>query len=176
MTGAIEMRFVIVRDEKHIPVEVEERDGGYLVTLDGRAVKVESARILEGLYSLVIGGESFEVSVFPSGSGLYDVHLYDGMRPVELLSPLEMVLRAQHGGSARQAHLVKAPMPGKVVKVLVSEGQRVTKGQGAVVVEAMKMQNELQVLSDGVVLQVRVKEGDTVDSGAELVTLKEDQA
>jgi len=169
------MRFVIVRDEKHIPVEVEERDGGYIVTLDGRAHEVESARILDGLYSLLIGGESFEVSVFPSGSGLYDVHLYDGMRPVELLSPLEMVLRAQHGSSSAQSHVVKSPMPGKVVKVLVSEGQRVTKGQGAVVVEAMKMQNELQVLSDGVVLKVRVKEGDTVESGAELVILGEDQ-
>ena len=48
------MRFVIVRDEKHIPVELEEREGGYLVTLDGKAYEVESARILEGLYSLLI--------------------------------------------------------------------------------------------------------------------------
>jgi acetyl/propionyl-CoA carboxylase alpha subunit len=168
------MRFVIVRDEKHIPVELEERDGGYLVTLDGRPYEVESARILEGLYSLLIEGESYEVTVHPSSPGLYDVHLYDGMRPVELLSPLEMVLRSQHGKSAGQAFGVKAPMPGKVVKVLVSEGQRVAKGQGVVVVEAMKMQNELQALSDGVVRQIRVKEGDTVESGAELVTLGED--
>jgi len=167
------MRFVIVRDEKHIPVELEEREGGYLVTLDGVAHEVESARILEGLYSLLIGGESFEVTVHPPSPGLYDVHLYDGMRPVELLSPLEMVLRSQHGRSGAQAFSVKAPMPGKVVKVLVSVGQEVSKGQGVVVVEAMKMQNELQALSDGVVKQIRVKEGDTVDSGAELITLGE---
>jgi len=168
------MRFVIVRDEKHIPVELEEREGGYLVTLDGIAHEVESARILEGLYSLLIGGESFEVTVHPPSPGFYDVHLYDGMRPVELLSPLEMVLRSQHGRSGEQAFSVKAPMPGKVVKVLVSEGQAVSKGQGVVVVEAMKMQNELQALSDGVVKEIRIKEGDTVDSGAELVTLGED--
>jgi len=165
------MRYWIIRDERKIPVEVEEVPGGYTVTLDGKPYQVESSRILEGLYSLIIGGESFEVTVHSHEPGRYDVHMYDGMRPVELLSPLELVLKSQEGSRAGHGGDIRAPMPSKVVKVLVVEGQAVLKGQGLVVVEAMKMQNELQAFADGVVTHVRVKEGDSVESGAELVTL-----
>jgi biotin carboxyl carrier protein len=168
------MRYVIIRDDRQIPIEVEEREGGYTVDLDGKRYEVDGSKILEGLYSLVIGGESFEVTVHSSKPGKYDVHLYDGMRQVELLSPLEMVLRTEGGKASSHARSVKAPMPGKVVKVLVSPGQRVAKGQGVVVVEAMKMQNELHAPADGVVATVRVKEGDSVESGAELVALGEE--
>ena len=104
------MRYVIVRDERQIPVEMEEREGGYLVTLDGVAHEVEGARDPGGLYSLLIGGESFEVTVHSPRPGLYDVHLYDGMRPVELLSPLEMVLRAAER-AGRGAGLQRARRP-----------------------------------------------------------------
>ncbi len=168
------MRYVIVRDERQIPIEVEEREGGYSVELDGKLYEVEGAKVLDGLYSLLIGGESFEVAVHSPKPGLYDVHLYDGMRRVELLSPLEMVLRAEGGKAHAHGKSVRAPMPGKVVKVLVTEGQRVVKGQGVVVVEAMKMQNELQAPGDGVVKAVKTKEGDSVESGAELVVLDDE--
>lgn len=168
------MRYVIVRDERQIPIEVEEREGGYSVDLDGKLYEVEGAKILDGLYSFLISGESFEVTVHSPKPGLYDVHLYDGMRRVELLSPLEMVLRAESGKAATHGKSVRAPMPGKVVKVLVTEGQSVVKGQGVVVVEAMKMQNELQSPGDGVVKSVKTKEGDSVESGAELITLGDD--
>jgi glutaconyl-CoA decarboxylase len=63
-------------------------------------------------------------------------------------------------------------MPGKVVRVLVSVGQKVSKGDGVIVVEAMKMQNEMQALSGGIVKEVRAREGDTVEGGAELVILE----
>jgi len=68
--------------------------------------------------------------------------------------------------------VVKAPMPGLVVRVEVSEGQMVEVGEGLVVVEAMKMENELRAITKGVVERIHVKAGDRVEKGAELVTLK----
>ena len=164
------MRFWIIRDERQIPVELEERPEGYTAVLDGVTYEVGCARILDGLYSLLMEGESYEVAVHSHEPGSYDVHMYDGVRHVDLLSPLDLVLRSQHGGPGARGGSVRAPMPGKVVKVLVEEGQSVLKGQGLVVVEAMKMQNELQATADAVVQHVRVREGDSVESGAELVT------
>jgi len=165
------MRYVIIRDDRQIPIEVEEREGGYTVDLDGKRYEVDGSKILEGLYSLIIGGESFEVTVHSSKPGNYDVHLYDGMRQVELLSPLEMVLRTEGGKGSAHTKGVKAPMPGKVVKVLVSPGQRVVKGQGVVVVEAMKMQNELRAPREGSVERVGVAVGDTIEVGDLLVVI-----
>ncbi len=165
------MRYVIVRDGEEIPVVVEKRNNGYVATLGDKTYEVDSRFILPGLYSLIIDGQSYEVSVYSPETDVYNVYLHDGMRRVELLSPMALVMRAHGGVSGGQALSVKAPMPGKVVRILVSPGQKVKKGQGVVVVEAMKMQNELQALSDGVVKAIKVKEGDGVEGGAELVVL-----
>jgi biotin carboxyl carrier protein len=166
------MRYVIMRDGREIPVEVLEKNGGYAVTVDDKTYDVDSEFVLPGLYSLLVDGVSFEASVYSPETDVYNVHLYDGMRRVELLSPIGLVLRAQGGGAGAQALSVKAPMPGKVVKVLVEPGQNVAKGQGVIVVEAMKMQNELQALTDGKVKEIRAKEGESVEGGAELVVLE----
>ncbi len=80
--------------------------------------------------------------------------------------------RARQGGNAGGgANVVRSPMPGRVVDVLVSEGDTVTAGQGIVIVEAMKMENELRAEIDGVVSKIHVRADDRVDGNAELVTL-----
>jgi biotin carboxyl carrier protein len=166
------VRCVILREGREIPVEVHERAGGYLITLDGHGYEVDSRQVVPGLYSLIVGGRSYEVTVFSPEPEHYRVHLYDGMRTIELLSPIGLVLRSQGGGSGSSGLAVRAPMPGKVVRVLVSPGQKVTRGQGVVVVEAMKMQNELKAQVDGVVKEVLASEGDGVEGGADLVILE----
>ncbi len=165
------MRYVILRDEREIPVEVVPREGGYRVTVDGVPHEVDSEFLLPGLYSLLVDGKSWEVNVYSPEPDVYHVHLYDGARRVELLSPIGLVLRAQSTGAGGRGSSVRAPMPGRVVKVLVEVGQEVRKGQGVIVVEAMKMQNELQALADGVVRELRAREGEGVEGGADLVVL-----
>ena len=167
------MRYVILREGREIPVEIQEREGGYLVTLDARSHEVDSRQVAPGLYSLIVGGKSYEVTVFSPEPEHYRVHLYDGQRSVELLSPIGLVMRSQGGGGGASGLTVRAPMPGKVVRLLVSPGQKVVKGQGVVVVEAMKMQNELKAQADGVVKEVRASEGECVENGAELVVLED---
>jgi biotin carboxyl carrier protein len=166
------VRYVIVRDGKEIPVEVLEKNGGYVVTLDGVPHEVDSRFVLSGLYSLLVDGRSYEVNVYSPEPDAYNVHLYDGMRRVDLLSPIGLVLRGQGAGGGAVAATVKAPMPGRVVKVLVEPGQAVKKGQGLIVVEAMKMQNEIQAAADAVVKEIRAREGDGVEGGADLIILE----
>ena len=165
------MRYVIMRDGGEIPVEIQERPEGYAVTLGGRRYEVSSECIVPGLYSLLVDGDSYEATVFMPEPDKYNVHLYDGMRKVELVSPIGLALRAQGPAGGAAGLSARAPMPGKVVRVLVKAGQRVAKGDGLVVVEAMKMQNELQAGADAVVREVRASEGENVEGGAELVLL-----
>ncbi len=165
------MRYVILRDGEQVPVEVQERDGGYLVKLGGVTHEVDSREVVPGLLSLLVNGESWEVTVYSPEPNFYHVHLWDGMRRVELLSPIDVVMRSQGGATAGRGLHVRSPMPGKVVRVLVAPGQRVSKGDGLVVVEAMKMQNELQAQGDGIVREVRAREGENVEGGVDLVLL-----
>jgi len=166
------VRYVILRDGQEIPVEIVEAGPRYRVTLGEKRFEVDSMRIVGDLYSLTVDGKSYEATVHRATPDEYRVHLYDGMRSVTLLTPLDLALRDREEVGGAGAGTLRAPMPGRVVKVLVAEGQAVQKGDGIVVVEAMKMQNELAAPRDGVVKTVRVREGDSVERGAELVTLE----
>jgi biotin carboxyl carrier protein len=147
-------------------VEVSRRDGAFLVSVDGRQRDVDVKEI-GGVLSLLAGTKSYAVSV--AGSTVY----VDGI-PVEvaIVSPRPSWGRASasDAGTARPQQ-VTAPMPGKIVKLLVKLGDRVEPRQGLVVVEAMKMENELRATAAGTVTEVRATEGTTVEAGAILVIL-----
>lgn len=166
------MRYVILRDGAEVPVEIVEAGPFYRVTLGERSFEVDSVRIVGDLYSLTVDGKSFEATVHRSSHEDYQVHLYDGMRTVKLLSPLDLALRGSQEAAGAAGGSLRAPMPGRVVRVLVQPGDAVAKGQGIVVVEAMKMQNELAAPMDGTVKAVHVKEGDSVERNAELVLVE----
>ncbi|MEJ2369118.1 MAG: biotin/lipoyl-binding protein, partial [Acidobacteriota bacterium] len=100
------------------------------------------------------------------------VHLFDGSRPVTLMSPLAIALKRQRGEASDAGGAIRAPMPGRVVKLLAQVGDSVEKGQGIMVVEAMKMQNELQAPFDGTVKEIRVEEGASVDRNVDLAMIE----
>ena len=166
------MRYVILRDGKEVPAEITEQSHGYRITLGDKSYDVDSVRVVGNLYSLAVSGKSYEATVHKSAPDEFRVHLYDGMRAVTLLTPLDLALRGK-GASAGPSHgSLRAPMPGRVVKVLVKEGDAVEKGSGVVVVEAMKMQNELCAPISGTVASVKVNEGDAVERNAELAVIE----
>jgi biotin carboxyl carrier protein len=145
------------------------------ILVNGHAVEVDSEnldRIVQvepGVYSVLVEGRSFEARVIRTGAGMR-LEL-DGRRfTAEVRDPRDRGQKpAAALGSGRQS--VAAPMPGKVIRVLVREGDAVEVGQGLVVVEAMKMQNEMKALRDGNVVEVRVRDGETVSAGDVLVVL-----
>lgn len=168
------MQYVIVREGREIPVEISERPGGYDVRVGGEEHAVDSLEVRPGLYSLLVEGRSYEATVHRPAPDQFHVHLLDGMRPVELVHPMALLLKKMGAGGAGRAGSLTAPMPGKVVRVLVAPGDSVTKGAGIVVLEAMKMQNQLQAPGPGTVREVRVTEGESVEGGQVLVVLDPD--
>jgi biotin carboxyl carrier protein len=146
------------------------------VLVDGRTVEIakkqlQQARQVEpGVYSLLIDGKSVEVRVVPGEQG--STVVAGGRRfAVEVRDPRN-ASRGSRGALGGGRQKVVAPMPGKVIRVLVQKGDAVEPGQGLVVVEAMKMQNEMKASHPGHVTEVRVHDGDTVGAGETLVVLE----
>jgi biotin carboxyl carrier protein len=165
------MRFQIEIGGRVRQVGIEPQGAGVAVTVDGSPVNVEILPVGDGRFSLRFpgSGRQHDVVVARGRNGDVDV-LVGGLRvPVRLRSEDRSSKRAAKRGAASE-HVV-APMPGKVVKVLVRSGDHVTARQGVIVVEAMKMENELRAGRDGVVREVLVAEGASVDAGTALVVI-----
>jgi biotin carboxyl carrier protein len=169
-------------DGHHHRLELQRIGGGWSVTLGDRAFEVDARRSATG-WSLLIerrGGDaedgpgqaSYDVSVDQRSAGESIVYVNGRTIRAHLVDPRGYARRGRGlhpGGGSRN---VTSAMPGRIVKVLVSAGQHVTAQQGLVVVEAMKMENELRAFGDGVVREVRVSEGASVEAGAILIVLE----
>ncbi len=160
-------------------VEVHRLSPGYRVIVDGTEHLVDAVRVQEQTWSLIVRDASganpcsVEAIVVPqNGNGTVDVFI-DGLRiPVGHRGGLgrrSRGLGASHGAGPQR---VTAPMPGKVVRVLVKPGDEVQPRQGLVVVEAMKMENELRAAGAGRVREVFVQEGQSVEAGTALVVVE----
>jgi biotin carboxyl carrier protein len=146
------------------------------VMVDGRAIEIDSQQldnalqVEPGVYSVLLDGASCEVRIQPSPQGL-TANVAGRRFAVEVRDPRDASRGSRETiGSGRQN--VTAPMPGKVVRVLVTTGDLVETSQGLVVVEAMKMQNELKANRPGRVIEIRARQGETVGAGDILVVLE----
>jgi biotin carboxyl carrier protein len=157
------------------------RFDGLHVVVDGRARLVDAAHIDQTAWSLLVQdvengtSRSVEATVLPEqGTSGFEVHLDGFTIPVQLKGGLGRRARdaGAVGGHGAGPQRVNAPMPGKVVRVLVKAGDEVTARQGLVVVEAMKMENELRAARDGRVREVLVTESQSVDAGTPLVIIE----
>jgi len=162
----------VTLEGREAEVTLHTTGGRLVLETDGRHIEADFERLPDGeVYSLLIDGRSHVVRVATTDVGL-EVELRGMVIPVEVKHPLEKMLQAS--GAARGAsrgETVSAPMPGVVVAVRVKPGDVVHAGQAVVVVEAMKMQNELAVVHDGVVSAVLVAERAAVSAGQALVRL-----
>ncbi len=151
-------------EKKHV-VELERLASGWHVTLDGRAVAVDAAEISPNTLSILLDGQSFEITVTPSPDGKLQLHT--GMREfiAEVIDPRAWSGRRHSSVEAEGRQQIVAPMPGKVVRLLVKAGEHVGAGQGLLVVEAMKMQNEIRSPKSGTVERILAQEGQPVNAG-----------
>ena len=147
-------------------VVVERSGSGFVVEVDSVRYEVDHAVGGSLLRSLVIEGAQREVSVQRTGRDLYRV-LGTGVDDTfEVRDPLTHLSDSAAGRDAHKgAQTVEAYMPGRVVTLLVGEGETVEAGQGVVVLEAMKMENEIQTDVAGVVKQIFVEQGQSVEGG-----------
>ncbi len=149
-------------------VEVRGGGGRYRVSLDGEWHDVEVSEAARGFVALRIGTRCHELGIERRGEA-YHVTLPGDSLQVELAEPGGAASAAAHAaaGPAR----ILAPMPGRVVRVLCAAGADVAAGQGVVVIEAMKMENELRTPRAGRVQELPVREGQAVEAGALLAVV-----
>jgi len=150
--------------------EIEE--GAYEVTLDGETLQVNVARGERSFYSIIQNGRQFEAMVDEKGAHGFEVTVGGSRFQLEAVDERTKLLSGQAAEVATGPQSVEAEMPGKVVKLSVSVGDIVTVGQGVLVIEAMKMENEIPSPIDGVVKEVAVSEGDTVEAGLPLFSVE----
>jgi biotin carboxyl carrier protein len=145
-----------------------ERRGAQLF-LDGRPVDVDAVKVGPA-WSILVGGRSYEVFLVERGPGELIVHV-NGRAVTVRGGPQRFGSRRARGVETAGPGRVAAPMPGRVARVLVRVGDRVTAQQGLVVVEAMKMENELRSPRAGIVTEIRAAEGALVEANAVLIVI-----
>jgi biotin carboxyl carrier protein len=167
------MAFIAQLGDQSYKVEIEEIGKAvYRVSVDGHEFLVDGKKTGRTNYSLIVDSRSFEVEV-DNQDDEYRV-LVDG-RNYRVRLTDERRMLAGGGQSVVQLQgrqRVSVPMPGKVIAVLVAEGDKIERGQGLVIVEAMKMENEVHSPLTGEVKEIKVKPGDTVEGGAVLVIVE----
>ena len=168
------MQYEVEAGGRRRQVVVTRAGDGFAVTVDGRTRHVDAARIDAHTLSLIVDSVwSNEVSVAtdPVG-GQLTVHVGSTPVAVTLNGRRRWGRKDEGAGSGSGPQRLIAPMPGKVVRVLVKAGDVVTARQAVVVVEAMKMENELRASRDGTVTEIQVREGMSVDAGALLLVIQ----
>ncbi len=180
------MELIISRGKHRETVRVRSLASGYEVAVGERLYQVDSEDLGSGLRSLILSRTAAdgkpaeettrhaEASVHPRGDGHYDVfHGAPEASRLRVADPLTHLAQESlvggEGGGRRQ---VTAYMPGRVVALLVAEGDEVQEGQGVLVLEAMKMENEIPAESSGKVLRLLVENGQAVDSGDPLFEIE----
>ncbi len=164
------MKYITTIGEKEYSIEIVNSN---LVLVDGVSYDVDFASISgQPVYSLLIDGKSYEGYMYPDDDN-WEVLLQGTMYAVNVEDERERRLRQALGEVPAQQgefHL-KAPMPGLVVTIPVSDGQDVAKGDVLIILESMKMQNELKSPRDGKISRVRVKVGDSVERKQTLLSV-----
>ncbi len=164
------MLYTVTLDGRSWEIEIDD-DG---LRVDGEPVEAALTSIPgTDLHALRVGAASHRVVAGRDGAGRWRLNVDGRPAEVEVVDERTLRLREMAGaaGAADGPRPVKAPMPGLVVKVEVEEGQPVAEGQGIVIVEAMKMENELRAAVPAVVARVLVAPGDTVEKDQVLVEL-----
>ena len=157
------MTYYVAIDGKSYRLDLNQIDGAWSCRVDGREVKVDAVLARPNVLSLRLGDKAFEVKCERVGS---DIHIWVGSQrfAAEIRDPrsLRGRIRAADDEGPRK---LTAPMPGKVVRLLLSQGSSVDAGAGVLVVEAMKMQNEVKSPKKGTVQKILVAEGAAVNAG-----------
>jgi biotin carboxyl carrier protein len=164
------MKYITTVEDRQFLVEIIDEKH---VSVDGKVYEVDFESVSgQPVYSLILDGKSHE-SYVAQGDNDWQVLIRGRLYPVTVEDEREKRLRSAAGGGVAETgefHL-RAPMPGLVVTILVGEGQEIKKGQVLLILESMKMQNELKSPRDGTIGRIRVKAGETVEQKQTLLSV-----
>ena len=164
------MKYEVEIASRQLSIELEQRNSTVRARVGARDYKLEVLRPEEGVFTFFHGDRVYEARVFEAEQDALRVEIKGRELAVKIIDRKHRRAAAEHSTEGRQ-NLV-APMPGKIVRVLLAIGDEVNSGQGVVVVEAMKMQNEIKSPKAGHVVEIRVAEGATVNANQVLAVVE----
>ena len=167
------MVYDITISEKTYHVELAREGTLWVGKIDGQPFSVDAVPTARDILSIIEGeGNAFEVKRERALNGELHMLVGSSRYPCEINDPRSLRTRRAHAGTAEGPQKIVAPMPGKVVRIVAPQGSEVEAGKGVVVVEAMKMQNELKSPKAGKVQKLLVAEGATVNAGDTLAIIE----
>ena len=166
------MKYIAEHNGNEYEIELS-RDGRIVsASVDGRSYEVEVSEPEAGVYLIKNGSAIYEASVAKTEDGTFRTRIGEHYFDIGVADPKRLRGRSSAAGEHDGVAEIRTAMPGKIVRVLVAAGDAVEKGDGIIVVEAMKMQNELKSPKTGSVSEIRFAEGATVAAGDVLVTIE----
>ncbi|WP_291492775.1 biotin/lipoyl-containing protein [Desulfurella sp.] len=168
------MSYVVKMDDIEYKVKVKELEANkFEVHIDDKSYVVD-ARLTEGsVYSLLINNESFEADVDYKGENNYNVLTEGDLFKINVIDEMKAKLIQRRGGTAAEGkQIIKSEMPGRVISVKVAVGDTVKEGDILLILEAMKMQNEIKAPKNGEVKELFVKEGENIAADSKLVVIE----
>ena len=165
------MNFDVVIDNKEYSVDIERKEKSFLIIIDGEKFEVDATLFKKELYSVISGNKSHLVNLKSDGNK-FTVDVNSESFEIEVLDEAAKRMAQKTKSQVEGKQVIKTPMWGKIVKILVKEGDEVEPGMGMIIVEAMKMENELKSSGKGVVKEIVVAEGATVNAGDKLIVVE----
>jgi biotin carboxyl carrier protein len=169
------MKRTLTIGKEKVDLEFTRINGVTTMTWNGEVIPADIREVEPRCYSVIIDGKSVDVNIDAIRSSDPDSHayratLFDGSYEFQLADPMKTLL-AEAGGAGSGGGTLSSPMPGKVVKILVAEGDKVEEGQTLLILEAMKMQNEYKAPTAGTITKVFVQEGTAVETAAPMLVI-----
>jgi len=168
------MRLQAELQGKTISLEIKRESDHVVATVDGRQYALEVSQPEPGVYLLKIAGRVFEAFISSSEdkSAPTEINIHGIRHELYIRDPRRLKALSEDSSHDHGLVEIRSAMPGKVVRILSTADQPILKGEGVIVVEAMKMQNELKSPKDGTVREIRVSESDTVEAGQILAVIE----
>jgi Acetyl/propionyl-CoA carboxylase, alpha subunit len=162
------MKFLTELQGEKFEVELRVEGEKVFAKVADREYELESSEVESGVYLFKHDNRVYQIYIDSEGNAKVNNHFFE----IKVFDPKRLRGFDKSGFSAEGTVEIKTAMPGKVVRVLVKEGDQVKSGDGVIVVEAMKMQNEMKSPKDGIVKEIRFSEGETVNAGEVLVVVE----
>ena len=156
-------------------VKLVKREGQQVtIEVDGKLYEVDIAQVENGVYSILHNGKSYNIEIIPGdGPKSYFVNTFYNSHEVEIIDAHSRYMMSRNLSSENAAdRVISTPMPGRVVKIPVTEGEQVSKGATLIVISAMKMESEYKSPVDGTIRKIHVAEGDNIAANQPLIEIE----
>jgi len=167
------MSYEILLKDNPESIELLSREGNVMeIAIGGRKYNLDIAEVENGIYSILYKNHSYNVELVPVANKKYEAKIGYESFTVDILDAEARYMLSRKGQDDDEQSAISTPMPGKVVRILVEEGQEVKAGETVIIISAMKMESEYKSTSDKKVKEILVSEGDNIEGNQPLITFE----